>query len=90
MQALRRALQRTSLLPVPSNVRHMGGAPSVTPEARWARYFPEAPDPTPAELQKSVRKEIIGFLILGPASAALMVYDLVFGLEHHEFHAIPP
>jgi len=33
---------------------------------------------------------MIGFLILGPASAGLMIYDLIFGLEHHEYHEIPP
>lgn len=68
----------------------MGGTPSVTAETRWARYFPKAPEQTPAEVNKNVRKEVIGFLILGPASAALMVYDLIWGLEHHEPHPIPP
>jgi len=43
-----------------------------------------------AQAQKNLRKEMIGFLILGPASAGLMIYDLIFGLEHHEFHEIPP
>jgi len=43
-----------------------------------------------AQAQKNLRKEMIGFLILGPASAGLMIYDLIFGLENHEFHEIPP
>ncbi len=68
----------------------MGGGPSISAEARWARYFPKPPEPTQQEVQKNVRKEVIGFLILGPASAALMVYDLIWGLEHHEDHVIPP
>ena len=59
-------------------------------ESNWARFFPKPPEPSPHEAQKSVRKEMIGFLLLGPASASLMIYDLIFGLEHHEYHTIPP
>lgn len=70
--------------------RSMGGTPSVSPELRWQRFFPTPPEPSPQAQAKSVRKEMLGFLILGPASAALMVYDLIFGLEHHEPHPIPP
>jgi hypothetical protein len=49
-----------------------------------------AAEPTPQQLQKNIRKEVIGFVLLGPISAALMVYDLIWGLEHHEPHPIPP
>lgn len=37
-----------------------------------------------------MRKEVIGFMILGPASAALMVYDLIWGLEEHHEVTVPP
>jgi hypothetical protein len=47
-------------------------------------------EPTKQEVSKKVRKEMIGFILLGPISAGLMVYDLIFGLEHHEPHPIPP
>ncbi|KAJ9528980.1 hypothetical protein QJQ45_000544 [Haematococcus lacustris] len=86
MQALRKTAQVAL-----QGVRRMGGgAPSITPEARWQAYFPKAPEGTPQENQKALRKEVIGFMILGPVSAAFMVYDLIFGLEHHEPHPIPP
>ncbi|KAF5828149.1 hypothetical protein DUNSADRAFT_18122 [Dunaliella salina] len=85
MQGLRRVAQQV----LPAGVRRMGGG-GVSSEQRWAPYFPKAPEPTPQQAQKNLRKEMIGFLILGPASAGLMIYDLIFGLEHHEYHEIPP
>mmetsp|Transcript_4975 Transcript_4975/g.12214 ORF Transcript_4975/g.12214 Transcript_4975/m.12214 type:complete len:127 (-) Transcript_4975:344-724(-) len=86
MQALRKVVSNA----VPMGTRAMAGGPSVSAEARWAQYFPKAKAETPTETAKNVRKEMIGFLLLGPASAALMVYDLIFGLENHEPHPIPP
>lgn len=74
MQALRKVVQAA----VPGT-RSMAGAGAQTCEARWAKYFPQPPV-SQAQAQKSVRKEMIGFLLLGPASALAMVYDLVFGL----------
>lgn len=76
MQALRKVVQNA----VPQGTRSMAGGSSVTPEARWGVYFPKATLETTPETAKAVRKEMIGFLLLGPASAALMVYDLIFGL----------
>lgn len=61
MQALRRVISNA----LPTGVRGMGSGPSVSAEARWASYSPKAPEVSPAEQQKAIRKEMIGFLLLG-------------------------
>jgi len=67
-----------------------GSGPHSTTAHVWGPYFAKPATLTKQQEQKGLRKEVIGFLILGPASAALMIYDLIFGLEHHEPHPIAP
>ena len=61
----------------------------LTPQ--WAPYFPKAAGPQGKEADKAMRKDLFGFLLLGPASAAFMLYDLIGpGLEHHDGPPMPP
>lgn len=56
----------------------------------WAGYFPKT-KPESVELNtRNVRKEMIGFLLLGPIGGALMIYDFIYGLESHSDNVIPP
>ena len=85
MQALRTASAR--LLP---GVRRMGSAAADTnADAMWAKFFPK-PAQTPEAVKKSVNKELLGFMLLGPVGAAFMFYDFVVGLEEEHDVVIPP
>ena len=59
-------------------------------EEYWSPIFPKPHAATAAETKNGVRKEMIGFLLLGPIGGALMVYDFVYGLETHSDKLIPP
>ncbi len=66
------------------------GMATKTAEETWSNYFPKAKPETEAETAKHVRKEMIGFLLLGPVGAGLMIYDFIVGLESHSDDLIPP
>mmetsp|Transcript_4872 Transcript_4872/g.10462 ORF Transcript_4872/g.10462 Transcript_4872/m.10462 type:complete len:128 (+) Transcript_4872:163-546(+) len=66
------------------------GMATKTAEEYWAPYFPKNKPVTAAENQKALRKEMFGFLLLGPAGAGLMLYDFVVGLEEEHEVVIPP
>ncbi|MEW5317865.1 MAG: hypothetical protein WDW38_009129 [Sanguina aurantia] len=50
-------------------------------EARWANYFPHTPEVSAEKAKKSLTKEMIGFMLLGPLGIGFMIYDFVIGLE---------
>ena len=66
------------------------GMASKSAEEHWAHCFPVAKSQTLVENQKAVRKEMIGFLLLGPLGAGFMIYDFVVGLEEEHDVVIPP
>ncbi|PNH05938.1 hypothetical protein TSOC_007748 [Tetrabaena socialis] len=84
MQALRRSVSK--LLP---GVRRMGTDSSLTADKIWAPHFPK-PEVTTEQVKKNVKKELIGFALLGPIGAGFMIYDFVIGLEEEHHMVIPP
>ena len=61
-----------------------------TAEDYWAPVFPKPHVGTEKEVQGAVRKELIGFFLLGPIGGGLMIYDFIYGLESHSDNIIPP
>lgn len=82
----RSVLGKLSQLVRPSGQRSYSTPSSA--EARWANYFPHTPEPTAEKAKKSLTKEMIGFMLLGPAGIGFMIYDFVIGLE--EEHDVSP
>jgi cytochrome c oxidase subunit 6a len=66
------------------------GMTTKTAEDYWAGYFPKNKVESAEVVSKHVRKEMIGFLLLGPIGGALMIYDFIYGLESHSDAVIPP
>lgn len=66
------------------------GMATKTAEETWTNYFPKPKAESPEQTAKHVRKEMIGFLLLGPIGAGLMIYDFIVGLEEHSDEVIPP
>lgn len=66
------------------------GMATKTAEETWTNYFPKPKAESPEQTAKHVRKEMIGFLLLGPIGAGLMIYDFIVGLEEHSDEIIPP
>ena len=82
------SLRRVAVQQLAAFRRGMATAAEPSAEAQWAAYFTK-PKPVSAETsKKNMRKEMAGFLLLGPASAAFMMYDIFVGLEEeHEVRA---
>lgn len=66
------------------------GMATKSAEEMWAPIFPKAPTPTSEQTARNVRKEMVGFLLLGPIGGGLMIYDFIYGLEEHSDNVIPP
>jgi hypothetical protein len=66
------------------------GMTTKTAEEYWAPVFPKPHVATAQETASGVKKEMIGFLLLGPIGGGLMIYDFIYGLEEHSDNLIPP
>mmetsp|Transcript_51475 Transcript_51475/g.112053 ORF Transcript_51475/g.112053 Transcript_51475/m.112053 type:complete len:131 (-) Transcript_51475:228-620(-) len=86
MQALRRAA--TSMVRNATGTSRSMATKSA--EETWAGYFPKNPVQSAEATARNVRKEMIGFILLGPVGAGLMIYDFMYGLESHSDELIPP
>ncbi|PNW75701.1 hypothetical protein CHLRE_12g537450v5 [Chlamydomonas reinhardtii] len=84
MQALRRAV--STAMP---GFRRASTTAGETIDKYWAPYFPK-PAVTADEAKKSVNKEMVGFMLLGPVGVAFMLYDFAVGLEEEHHVTIPP
>lgn len=85
MQSLRHAARLAM-----QNVQGTRSMTTKTAEEYWANYFPKVKTETAEKTSANVRKEMIGFILLGPAGAGLMIYDFMYGLEEHSDAVIPP
>ncbi|GAX80913.1 hypothetical protein CEUSTIGMA_g8348.t1 [Chlamydomonas eustigma] len=85
MQCIRQAARLLA-----KNANSARNMTTKTAEEYWAPVFPKLPKPSPEQTSHSVRKEMIGFLLLGPIGGGLMVYDFIYGLEEHSDDLIPP
>eukprot|EP00798_Chlamydomonas_sp_ICE-L_P023971 gene23971-9544_t len=84
MQALRQAIRAVVQ---PAGTR---GVATRSAEDTWAKHFPLGKQESAEANKKAVRKEMFGFLLLGPLGAGFMLYDFVIGLEEESHHVIPP
>eukprot|EP00798_Chlamydomonas_sp_ICE-L_P020413 gene20413-27195_t len=84
MQALRQAV-RAYIQPAGTR-----GVSSRTAEDTWAKHFPVGKQESAGANKKAVRKELLGFFLLGPLGAGFMLYDFIIGLEEENHHVIPP